>query len=56
VPPGDPAALTNAMLDLLRHPERALALGRAARAWVEQQGSLEAMALRYASLYRGATD
>jgi glycosyltransferase involved in cell wall biosynthesis len=56
VPPGDPAALTNAMLDLLRHPERALALGRAARAWVEQQGSLEAMALRYASLYRGSTD
>jgi len=56
VPPGDPAALASAMLDLLQSPERALALGRAARAWVEQHGSLEAMALRYSSLYRGSTD
>jgi glycosyltransferase involved in cell wall biosynthesis len=56
VPAGDPAALANAMLDLLRSPERALALGRAARTWVEQYGSLETMALHYASLYRGSTD
>ncbi len=56
VPPADPAALANAMLDLLRKPEQALALGRGARTWVEQHGSLEAMALRYASLYLGSTD
>jgi glycosyltransferase involved in cell wall biosynthesis len=55
VPPGDPTALANAMLDLLRNPEQALALGRSARAWVEQHGSLEAMAMRYASIYRGST-
>jgi glycosyltransferase involved in cell wall biosynthesis len=56
VPPCNPAALANAMLDLLRDPEQAFGLGRAARAWVEQYGSLEAMALRYASLYQGSTD
>lgn len=56
VPAGDPAALANAMLDLLRNPERALALGRAARTWVEHHGSLEAMASHYASLYHGSTD
>lgn len=56
VPPGDPTALANAMLALLRDPPQALALGHAARAWVEQHGSLEAMALSYASLYRGSTD
>lgn len=55
VPAGDPAALANAMLDLLRNPERALALGRAARTWVEHHGSLEAMASHYASLYHGST-
>lgn len=56
VPPGNPTALSDAMLELLRDPDHALALGRAARAWVEQYGSLEAMASRYASLYRGSTD
>lgn len=56
VPPGDPTALANAMLALLRHPVQAFALGHAARAWVEQHGSLEAMAMRYASIYQGSTD
>ena len=53
-PAGNPAALAEAMLALLRHPQHAMALGQAARAWVEQYGSLEAMAMRYAQLYRGA--
>ncbi len=56
VPPGDPTALANAMLALLQDPTHALALGHAARAWVEQHGSLETMALSYASIYRGSTD
>lgn len=56
VPPRDPSALARALLCLLQEPTRALALGQAARAWVEQHGSLEAMAMRYARLYRGCVD
>lgn len=52
VPPGDPDALAEAMLLLLREPHRASAYGRAARTWVEQYGSLEAMADRYERLYQ----
>jgi glycosyltransferase involved in cell wall biosynthesis len=56
VPASDPRALAEAMLALLREPRQASALGRAARTWVEKYGSLEAMAMRYARLYDGATD
>ena len=52
VPAGDPDALAEAMLLLLREPHRASAYGRAARDWVEQHGSLEAMADRYERLYQ----
>ncbi|WP_109125847.1 glycosyltransferase [Dyella sp. C11] len=52
VPAGDPDALAEAMLLLMREPQRALAYGRAARAWVETYGSLEAMADRYEHLYQ----
>ena len=54
VPAGNPAALADAMLALLRHPQHALALGQSARAWVERHGSLETMAMRYPQLYDGA--
>jgi len=50
----DVAALSEVMLDLLHHPAHALALGLAARAWVEQHGSLDAMACSYAELYQGS--
>jgi glycosyltransferase involved in cell wall biosynthesis len=50
---GNPAALADAMLALLRNPRHALGLGHAARAWVERYGSLETMAMRYAQLYDG---
>lgn len=53
VPAGNPGALAQAMLVLLRNPQRATALGQAARAWVERYGSLETMAMRYAQLYEG---
>ncbi|HUA82027.1 MAG TPA: glycosyltransferase, partial [Dyella sp.] len=56
VPAQDPAALAEAMLALLRNPRHALALGQAARAWVERYGSLETMAMRYAQLYDGSKE
>jgi glycosyltransferase involved in cell wall biosynthesis len=51
VPASDVQALAGAMLSLLQDSPRAAALGQAARAWVEAQGSLETMAARYAALY-----
>ncbi|GAB2578987.1 glycosyltransferase [Dyella jejuensis] len=56
VPAGNPAALAEAMLGLLRNPQQAMALGQVARAWVEQHGSLETMAMRYAQLYDGSKE
>jgi glycosyltransferase involved in cell wall biosynthesis len=53
VPAGNPTTLAQAMLGLLRNPQRATALGQAARAWMERYGSLETMAMRYAQLYEG---
>ena len=55
-PAGNPAALAEAMLALLGNWQHAMALGQAARAWVEKYGSLEAMAMRYAQLYDGSKD
>jgi glycosyltransferase involved in cell wall biosynthesis len=52
VAPGNADSLADSMLALLRDPERASAYGRAARAWVEHHGSLEAMAERYQCLYQ----
>ena len=55
-PAGNPGLLADAMLALLRNPQHAMALGQSARAWVEQHGSLEAMAMRYAQLYDGSKE
>jgi glycosyltransferase involved in cell wall biosynthesis len=55
VPPGDPQALAEAMLALLREPKEAMAMGNAAREWVEKNGSLEAMAMGYDRLYHATT-
>ena len=46
-------ALAAAILDLLHASHRASTMGRAARAWVETHGSMEAMAARYGQLYFG---
>ncbi len=51
VPPGKPAAMAKALLALLENPRQARALGDAARAWVEAEGSLASMAARYDVLY-----
>ncbi len=56
VPAGDAPALATAMTALLAEPEQAQVLGAAARAWVEAEGSLEAMAARYDALYRGQSE
>jgi glycosyltransferase involved in cell wall biosynthesis len=53
VPASDPTRLAQAMLYLLRNPSHAQALGKSARTWVEQHGSLDAMAGSYARLYLG---
>ena len=43
VPPGDPGALASAILELLRDPERADAMGRAGRERARERFSMEAM-------------
>lgn len=51
VPAGDPAALAAALGELLDDPARAAALGAAGLAFAHAEGSLAAMAARYAALY-----
>jgi len=52
VPPGDPSALATAVLELLRDPERAAAMGAAGRRRVEEHFTLERMVEGYLMLYR----
>lgn len=52
-PSGDPLALAATLGALLDAPALALELGAAARAWLLEHGSLEAMAASYARLYEG---
>ena len=56
VPASDPRALADAMIALLQDTQGTITLGRTARTWVEQHGSLEAMAAHYERLYQGAAD
>jgi glycosyltransferase involved in cell wall biosynthesis len=51
VPPGDPSALAQALVDLLDHPGHAAELGRAARARIERTASFERMVADFESLY-----
>jgi sugar transferase (PEP-CTERM/EpsH1 system associated) len=51
VPPGDPEALANALVILLKDPARAREMGRAGATWVQAEFSFEAMARAYARLY-----
>jgi glycosyltransferase involved in cell wall biosynthesis len=52
VPPGDPGALEQALLDLLSEPEHARALGAEGRRRVEAQFGADAMVARVAEIYR----
>jgi len=56
VPPGDPAALADAVVLLLDHPERAAALGTAAAERIERERSHLHGARRYAEFYSGAIE
>lgn len=51
VPPRDPEALARAILELLRNPERARALGRAARERVEREFGIARMIERMEDIY-----
>lgn len=53
VPRGDPAAMAEAILRLLRSPALAAAHGQAARRRFEQHFTLTAMVSRFAAVYRG---
>ena len=52
VPPGDPQALADAVIDVLADPSRRLAMAGAGRDWLLKYGTFEAMAARYEHLYR----
>jgi glycosyltransferase involved in cell wall biosynthesis len=52
VPPGDPGALAGAVLEVLRHPERAAALGARGRGWVLHHFDLDTQVERTARVYR----
>lgn len=51
VPPADPQAMAQALLTLASDPEKAAAMGRAARSDVERQFSLQAMVANYMAVY-----
>lgn len=51
VPPGRPGALAQAIVDLVRRPAFAHAMGRKARADVTARFSLDRMVARFESLY-----
>jgi glycosyltransferase involved in cell wall biosynthesis len=51
VPPDDPEAFTAALVSLLEAPERARAMGRAGREFVEAWASPAAVAERYEALF-----
>ncbi len=52
VPPNDDAALSSALAELLRNPDRAAELGAAARRRVEAEYSRDAMRQRFERFYR----
>src|SRR5207244_12389514 len=52
VPPADPAALAEAILALLREPERARAMARAGQAMVRERYTIDATMTRTADVYR----
>ncbi|HEY3762474.1 MAG TPA: N-acetyl-alpha-D-glucosaminyl L-malate synthase BshA [Verrucomicrobiae bacterium] len=53
VPSDNPADLASAVEDLIRHPERRLAMGQAAKRLAHERFSAEVIVPRYEALYRG---
>jgi glycosyltransferase involved in cell wall biosynthesis len=56
VPPGDPTALANCILELLSSPDRLVSMGKNARNRVRLSFSIEAMSARLGHLYRELKD
>jgi glycosyltransferase involved in cell wall biosynthesis len=54
VDPNDPASLAQQVIDLIRSPERAFAMGAAARTHVHERYSFDRMVERFAHLYDSA--
>jgi glycosyltransferase involved in cell wall biosynthesis len=52
VPPRDPQAIADALLQLAREPQRRVQLGRAARRRVEERFTLDRMIQQYSDVYR----
>jgi len=52
VPPADPAALADAILALLREPERARAMARAGQVMVQARYTIDATMARTTAVYR----
>ena len=52
VPPADPAALADAILELLREPERARAMARAGQVMVQARYTIDATMARTTAVYR----
>lgn len=52
VPAANPEAMANALTAMLSDPVQAARMGEAGRAWVVEQGSVDAMVSRYEELYR----
>ena len=51
VPPKDPRALAEAILNLLRDPERCRAMGEAGKKWVDEKFGVEVMVSQISKLY-----
>ena len=56
VPPGDPVALRSAIEHLLSHPEEADRMGRAGRALVEKQHTMDSYVAQLRSVLEGQTE
>lgn len=51
VPPSDSQSMATAIMDLLRNPEKAVAMGEMGRKEVQEKFTVEAMAKKYEALY-----
>lgn len=56
VPPADSESMANAIIDLLRNPEKAMAMGNIGRKVVQEKFTVEAMVKNYERLYSSLID
>ncbi len=56
VPPSDPAALADAIISLLQDPTRRLAMGAAAKRFLDQQASMSVIAAAHCQAYTSAIE